>query len=253
MQIPGLNLLHVVSPVLAPTESPAPSEEQPWLANGSPAQVASDAPEWPNTTSTSADDQQGALQNEPAEVAEEDKSQSIQTDTVSASAIRASPDPLDLALADQSSDSSGHEDAELDFASNDRYRHSLCSTDCSGSSESEDDELDNLIKSAPRGSLQGLEDEYDDNEDGMASKDTGTAGLRTKNEIVEELGPVSLSEVSVTSQTVIEYLGTVEKVMESVAIVRAHTGGEYRILDEGGVIVTESRNVVGTVTFIFGD
>jgi hypothetical protein len=100
--------------------------------------------------------------------------------------------------------------------------------------------------------LQGLEDEYDDNEDGMTSKDTGNAGLRTKNEIVEELGPVSLSEISVTGETVIEYLGVVEKIMESVAIVRAHTGGEYRILDQGGVIVTESRHVVGTVTFPWG-
>jgi hypothetical protein len=205
----------------------------------------------PKNISASVDDQQYALQTDLAAVAEEDKGQGIQADTVLVT-VPVLPDPLDLALADQSSDSSGHEDAELDSASDDRYCHSLCSTDCSSSSESEDEELDDLIKSAPRGSLQGLEDEYDDNEDGMASKDTGTTGLRTKNEIVQEFGPVSLSEVSVTSQTVIEYLGTVEKVMDSVAIVRAHTGGEYRILDEGGVIVTESRNVVGTVTLIFG-
>lgn len=124
----------------------------------------------------------------------------------------------------------------------------LCGTNNSASSESEDDELEDLIKSAPPGTLQGLEDEYDDNEEGMAAKDTGTAGLRTKNEVVEELGPVSLSEISITSQTVIEYLGTVEKVMEPVAIVRAHTGGEYRILDQGGVIVTENRKLVGTVS-----
>jgi len=99
--------------------------------------------------------------------------------------------------------------------------------------------------------LQGLEDEYDENEDGGNTKDIGATGLRTKNEVAEELGPVHLSDVSITDQTVIEYLGTVERVMESVAIVRAHTDGEYRILDEGGVIVTENRIPVGTVRIRF--
>src|SRR2546423_8754496 len=128
---------------------------------------------------------------------------------------------------------------------------SLCVTNNSASSDSEDEELEALIKSAPTGALQGLEDEYDENEDGGNTKDIGATGLRTKNEVAEELGPVHLSEVSITDQTVIEYLGTVERVMESVAIVRAHTDGEYRILDEGGVIVTESRIPVGTVRFGF--
>jgi hypothetical protein len=127
----------------------------------------------------------------------------------------------------------------------------LCGSNDSASSDSEDEELEALIKAAPSGALQGLEDEYDENEDGGNTKDIGATGLRTKNEVAEELGPVNLIDISITDQTVIEYLGTVERVMESVAIVRAHTNGEYRILDEGGVIVTESRSLVGTVRFTF--
>lgn len=127
----------------------------------------------------------------------------------------------------------------------------MCGSNDSASSDSEDEELEALIKAAPSGALQGLEDEYDENEDGGNTKDIGATGLRTKNEVAEELGPVNLIDISITDQTVIEYLGTVERVMESVAIVRAHTNGEYRILDEGGVIVTESRSLVGTVRFTF--
>jgi hypothetical protein len=113
----------------------------------------------------------------------------------------------------------------------------------SSSSES-DEEVSEIIKIAHLGSLEG-QDDYDEAEDGAAPK---TGGLRTKNEIVEETGRVGLTDISINDDTVIEYLGTVERVMDAVAIVVAHTGGEYRVLDEGGVLVTETRKVIGTVS-----
>ena len=64
---------------------------------------------------------------------------------------------------------------------------------------------------------------------------------------MEDLGPVILPHVAINENAVIERLGTTEKMMGTVAIVRAHTGGEYRVLDEGAVVVTETRNVVGVV------
>jgi hypothetical protein len=115
----------------------------------------------------------------------------------------------------------------------------------SSSSES-DEEVSEIIKIAHLGSLEGQEDDYDEAEDGAAPK---TGGLRTKNEIVEEPGRVGLTDISINDDTVIEYLGTVERIMDAVAIVVAHTGGEYRVLDEGGVLVTETRKVLGTVIF----
>jgi len=64
---------------------------------------------------------------------------------------------------------------------------------------------------------------------------------------VEDLGPLNLPNVAINENAVIERLGTTEKMMGTVAIVKAHTGGEYRVLDEGAVVVTETRNVVGVV------
>jgi H/ACA ribonucleoprotein complex non-core subunit NAF1 len=114
----------------------------------------------------------------------------------------------------------------------------------STSSDSEDDYLSEIVKATP-GPLEGLDEDCDDMEDGINSNETP---LRTKNETVEEIGPVNLIDISISETTAIEYLGTVEKVMDSIAIVKAHTSGEYRVLDEGTVIVTETRKLVGTVS-----
>jgi hypothetical protein len=111
-------------------------------------------------------------------------------------------------------------------------------------SESDNERLSDILETAQFGSLEGLDDEGDDLEDGAA---TQTASIRTKNEAAEDLGPVDIPNVSINENAVIERLGTTEKIMGTVAIVRAHTGGEYRVLDEGAVVVTETRNVVGVV------
>lgn len=72
--------------------------------------------------------------------------------------------------------------------------------------------------------------------------------MRTKNEVVEEIHRVNLMDISISETTPVEPLGIIEKVMDSIAIVKAHTGGEYRILDEGTFVFTDTRKVVGTVS-----
>jgi hypothetical protein len=126
MQIPGLNLLHATSSVVVPAESPAQLQAQPALTNTFPTvpPVPSDVPEVYKTISTSLESNQFAPQNELADFGEEGKGP-VQTDTVSSTALPPSPDPLDLALADQSSDSSFDQDAERGSASDDRYFHSF--------------------------------------------------------------------------------------------------------------------------------
>ena len=64
---------------------------------------------------------------------------------------------------------------------------------------------------------------------------------------MEDLGPVNLSNLYIDNNAVIERLGTIENIMGPIVIVRAHTGGEYRVLDEGAVVVTETREAVGLV------
>jgi H/ACA ribonucleoprotein complex non-core subunit NAF1 len=119
--------------------------------------------------------------------------------------------------------------------------------DCSDSSDSDEDILSQIIKTAQVGSLEGLEDDGDDC-DGDEGAVTKQGGMRTKNEVVEEINPVNLMDISISETTHIELLGTIEKVLDSIAIVKAHTDGEYQILDEGAFVFTETRKVVGTVS-----
>jgi len=72
--------------------------------------------------------------------------------------------------------------------------------------------------------------------------------MRTKNEVTDDTGPIDLGHVSIGSFTTIETLGTVECLIESIATVKANITGYYRVLDEGSIIVTDSREVVGMVT-----
>ena len=97
--------------------------------------------------------------------------------------------------------------------------------------------------------LRDLEDDGDDNEEGGAVKE-GT--MRTKNELPADVSPVKLSDVSISVTTPIERLGSIEKVMDSVVVVKADVGGEYRILDEGTIIVTDARDVIGSASSRYG-
>lgn len=120
---------------------------------------------------------------------------------------------------------------------------------CSDSSGSDEDVLSQIIKTAQVGSLEGLEDDGDDGDgDGDEGAAAKQAGMRTKNEVVEEMKPVNLMDISISETTHIELLGTVEKVLDSIAIVKAHMDGQYQILDEGAFVFTETRKVVGTVS-----
>ena len=118
----------------------------------------------------------------------------------------------------------------------------------SASSDSEDDGfLESIMKTAQMATLEGLDEDGDDMEDVALTKQ---AGMRTKNEVMEDNGPIKLTDISIGATTPVENLGTVEKVMNSIAIVKAHTDGEYRILDEGAFGLTEARQIVGTVRMI---
>lgn len=114
----------------------------------------------------------------------------------------------------------------------------------SASSDSEDEDFLNIMKTAQMASLEELDDDGDDTEDVSPMKQTG---MRTKNEVVEDNAPIKLMDISIGPTTPIERLGTVEKVMDSIAIIKAHTDGEYRILDEGAFVLTDARQTVGTV------
>jgi len=95
-------------------------------------------------------------------------------------------------------------------------------------------------------SLKDFDDDGEDGEDGATIKEA----KRTKNEIVDELNPINLSNISVSENAAIECLGIVEKCMDSVLVVRADTAGEFRVLDEGSIVVTGTRSTVGRVSMV---
>ena len=103
------------------------------------------------------------------------------------------------------------------------------------------------MKTAQMTTLEGLDEDGDDIEDVAPTKE---AGMRTKNEVMEDNGPIKLTDISIDATSPVENLGTVEKVMNSIAIIKAHTDGEYRILDEGAFGLTEARQIVGTVRMV---
>jgi hypothetical protein len=113
----------------------------------------------------------------------------------------------------------------------------------SSTSSDSDDDLREITRKANIEFLEGLEED-EDPEDGPVGKGTG---VRTKNEVNEEPGPLNIENISIDQDAAIEFLGVVEKVMDAMAIVRACTDGEYRVLDEGGVVVSDAREIVGTV------
>jgi hypothetical protein len=124
--------------------------------------------------------------------------------------------------------------------------HTLCAQLIfSPSSDSDDASLSKIVNTAQLELLEELDDDGGDGQDETTAKQ---GCVRTKNEVVEEMSRINLMEISIGETTLVECLGTVEKVMDSIAIVKAHTGGEYRILDEGTFVFTNTRKVVGMVS-----
>jgi H/ACA ribonucleoprotein complex non-core subunit NAF1 len=87
-------------------------------------------------------------------------------------------------------------------------------------------------------------DDVDEEDESLSKK----PALKTAHETVEEPGPVDLTNVTVNPDAPLECLGTVETLLDSLAIIKAQTDGEYRILSEGSLVLSESRALVGTVS-----
>jgi len=115
-------------------------------------------------------------------------------------------------------------------------------------SSSSDEELSEIDSSASDSSVRGRVDicDYEDDDD-ESGPQIGIGNVRTKNEVNAETGPIDLNNITVPDNAPLEKLGVVERLIDWTAIVKAHTDGEYRVLDEGGLVVNESRQLIGTV------
>lgn len=83
----------------------------------------------------------------------------------------------------------------------------------------------------------------DDDESGVVSSKTAP---KTEHEIIEP--EVALPAVQKIDKAVeLAKFGKVESVIENVVVIRADTGGDWRVLDEGTVVCLEDRAVIGQV------
>jgi H/ACA ribonucleoprotein complex non-core subunit NAF1 len=140
------------------------------------------------------------------------------------------------------------ESAEWRFDSSDADSDSSDTTSESSSSEESDDDSDD------EGVLLGPEEQARILMQGMGDDEEGGHGgdgpLRTANEQAEQ--PVEKPDVVITPDMVITELGMVEQVVGSLALIKAKTSGEYRVLESGSVLCLENRTVVGAVAETLG-
>ena len=171
-------------------------------------------------------------------------------------------DVLDLAIAEESSSESDSAESEEkgtdsddqiianngtdEQENNDEGSITLVATatnDGRSTSGSDDDEIiTNIIHASQFHSMEEIVD--DEEEDESVPKKNA---LKTAHETIEESGPIDLAHVTVNPNAPIECLGTIETLLDSLAIVKAQTNGEYRVLSEGSLVLSASRALVGAV------
>lgn len=89
-----------------------------------------------------------------------------------------------------------------------------------------------------------------DDEGERGGKTGNAAQLRTKNELAEEAIPKP--EVTITPEMKLEELGVIEHIVDTIALIKAFTPGEYQVLDSGSVICTAERVVIGAISETIG-
>jgi H/ACA ribonucleoprotein complex non-core subunit NAF1 len=124
-------------------------------------------------------------------------------------------------------------DPPLDGASS---HDSSLSTDSSGTSSSEDEDSDGdvpLLDAAEQAKLLMAE-------------------AIEMADVAPPAPQFTKPNVTVTPDMAITPVGTIEKVVELQAMVRANTSGSYRVLDTGSVLCLQDRSVIGSVFDIVG-
>ncbi|GAA6052716.1 hypothetical protein JCM3770_007189 [Rhodotorula araucariae] len=122
-------------------------------------------------------------------------------------------------------------------------------SDSSSSSDSDDTAAAATARQRNRRGKQRADSDFDDDEDaGVASSKTAP---KTEHEVVEpDVAPPPVEKLDEDAQ--LAKFGKVESVIETVVVVKADTGGDWRVLDEGTVVCWEDRTVIGTIFETFG-
>ncbi|BGP23177.1 hypothetical protein JCM10295v2_002071 [Rhodotorula toruloides] len=149
---------------------------------------------------------------------------------------------------------------EVKVKKEDRMADDSDSSDSSDSSESDSDSDTSESDSTTAGPQGGrrnrrnrqraasVASDIDDDESGVVSSKTAP---KTEHEVVEpDVAPPTVQKLDENVE--LAKFGKVESVIENVVVVKADTGGDWRVLDEGTVVCWEDRTVVGTIFETFG-
>lgn len=125
----------------------------------------------------------------------------------------------------------------------------VSSSESSSSDDSSSDDSDNeayeLLGVEETARLLMQAEGGSDDEGERGGKGSSSAQVRTKNEVTEEAIP--RPDVTITPEMKIEELGSIEHIVEGIALVVGITTGEYQVLDTGSVLCTAERGVIGVV------
>ncbi|KAF7532855.1 hypothetical protein G7054_g7590 [Neopestalotiopsis clavispora] len=124
------------------------------------------------------------------------------------------------------------------------------SSDSSSSDDSDDDSDDDNELLKPEEMARILMEAASDDEGDGKAKGSGSGGLRTKNEVPEEVVP--RPDVTIKPEMQLRVLGEVEFVVENTIVIKAYTSGEYQVLDSGSPLCTEDRTVVAALADLIG-
>lgn len=127
-------------------------------------------------------------------------------------------------------------EAEFEFTSDEE----------SSSSDSSDDSDSDVDPADARDLAKRLMEELDDEDAGDGS------APKTLHELDESELKVEIPDIKMTMETKMEKLGTVQTTVENQVLIKAVTDGAYRVLDEGSVLATANRVVIGVVADVIG-
>ncbi|KAK0305285.1 hypothetical protein LTR82_016843 [Friedmanniomyces endolithicus] len=130
-------------------------------------------------------------------------------------------------------------------AESDKDASSSSDSDSDTSSEEEYEMLD--AATAAKILMQG---EGDDEDEGGKGKKGGDRQPRTQNEV--KVTVIPRPQVTITESDKITLLGTVERAVEAMILIKGVTPGEYQVLESGSVLCTAERTVFRVVAETLG-
>ncbi|ETS82833.1 hypothetical protein PFICI_04709 [Pestalotiopsis fici W106-1] len=170
-----------------------------------------------------------------------------QADLASAPATHETEADQNAEMRDADAADGGNEEGEGWEADSSPYESS---SDSSSSDDSDDDSDDDNELLKPEEMARILMEAASDDEGDGKTKGSASGGLRTKNEMPEEVVP--RPDVIIKPEMQLHVLGEVEHVVDSAIVIKAYTSGEYQVLDSGSVLCTEDRTVVAALADLIG-